>query len=293
MTFLIMQSMWAMEKLPWRAAEWSLEEKVNRIADAGFDGAAVEFDDYETAKLTTRLLRERGLKWSVECYPKTVEELKPVIEDAYEFGIEHVTHVNLQPNVKPDRVLDCIPYILGWLELARDLPAPVLFETHRDRMTTDLVFTLQLIDAVPEMRLTADLSHAVVGREFRWPVSRQDHAQIERILQRAWAFHGRVASREQVQIQLSFPHHRQWLALFLNWWELGFRSWRERAPEDAELTFTTELGPPDWYAITGPDGDEMSDRWAEALQLKAEVTRVWNGVAGDPVAVKADGRTRS
>jgi sugar phosphate isomerase/epimerase len=292
-TFLIMQSMWAMERLPWKAGEWSLEEKVSRIADAGFDGAAVEFDDYDGAKRTTQLLRERGLRWSVECYPKTVDELKPVIEDAYEFGIEHATHVNLQPNVKPERVLECIPYILGWLELSRDLPVPVFFETHRDRMTTDLFFTLQLIDAVPEMRLTADLSHAVVGREFRWPVSREDQAQIERILERAWAFHGRVASREQVQIQISFPHHRQWLDLFLNWWEQGFRSWRDRAPSDAELTFTSELGPPDWYAITGPDGDEMSDRWEEALQLKDEVTRVWNRVAGDPATVRADRWTRS
>jgi hypothetical protein len=274
-TFLVMQSMWAMEGLPWKGAEWSLEEKVTRIADAGFDGAAVEFDDFEVAQRTTQLLRERGLRWSVECYPRTVEELKPVLEDAYRLGIDEVTHVNLQPNLKPERVLDCIPSLLGWLELARDLPVPVLFETHRDRMTTDLLFTLQLIDAVPAMRLTADLSHAVVGREFRWPVSEADHALIRRILDRAWAFHGRVASREQVQIQISYAHHRQWLDLFLDWWEQGLRSWCHRAPSSAELTFTTELGPPNWYAITGPDGDEMSDRWQEALQLKDEIKAVW------------------
>ncbi|HEX4009301.1 MAG TPA: hypothetical protein VHX62_04810 [Solirubrobacteraceae bacterium] len=281
MPFLIMQSMWAMECLPWKAPEWSLEEKVTRIADAGFDGAAVEFDDYEGAKRTTQLLRERGLKWSVECYPKTVDELKPVIEDATELGFDGVTHVNLQPNVRPARVLDAIPLILGWLELARELPVPVLFETHRDRMTTDLLFTLQLMDAVPEMRLTADVSHAVVGREFRWPVSDEDHALIARVLERAWAFHGRVASREQVQIQISWPHHRPWLDLFLGWWEQGFRSWRERAGADEILTFTTELGPPEWYAISGPDGEEMSDRWQEALMLKREVASVWARVAGE------------
>jgi hypothetical protein len=282
MTLLIMQSMWAMECLPWKGAEWSLEEKVERIAGAGFDGAAVEFDDYEGAKRTTAMLRERGLKWSVECYPKTVEELKPVLEDAAEFGFDGATHVNLQPNVRPARVLDAIPYILGWLELARDVPVPVLFETHRDRMTTDLLFTLQLIEAIPEMRLTADLSHAVVGREFRWPISDEDQASVVPILERAWAFHGRVASREQVQIQISWPHHRQWLDLFLGWWEHGFRSWRSKAGADDLLTFTTELGPPQWYAISGPDGDEMSDRWAEALQLKQEVADLWARLAAGP-----------
>jgi hypothetical protein len=276
-----------MEKLPWKGEEWSLEEKIARISAAGFDGAAVEFDDYELATRTTQLLRENGLKWSVECYPKTVEELKPVLEDAHRLGIEHATHINLQPNVKPARVLECIPYILGWLELAREVPVPLLFETHRDRMTTDLLFTLQLIEAVPAMRLTADLSHAVVGREFRWPVSDEDHALIRPILERAWAFHGRVASREQVQIQISYEHHRQWLDLFLGWWEQGFRSWRDRAPSDAELTFTTELGPPDWYAISGPDGDEISDRWEEALQLKNEITQVWRRLDNLATAAKS------
>ena len=44
------------------------------------------------------------------------------------------------------------------------------------------------------------------------------------------------------------------------------------------LTFTTELGPPQWYAISGPDGDEMSDRWEEALQLKAEITELFGRI---------------
>lgn len=280
MELLVFQSMWAMEQLPWRGDEWSLEEKVARIADAGFDGAAVEFDDYETAKLTTQLLRERGLRWSVECYPSTIEELRPAIEYAHEFGVEGATHINLQANVRPPRVLEAIPYVLGWQQMADDAGMPVLFETHRDRMTTDLLFTLQLIDAVPPMRLTADLSHFLVGREFRWPVSETDHQLIHRILERAWAFHGRVASREQVQIQTSFPHHRHWVELFLGWWDDGFRLWRERAGAEDALIFTTELGPPNWYAISGPDGEEMSDRWAEALVLKDEVHGLWDSAGG-------------
>jgi hypothetical protein len=281
MKLLTFQSMWAMERLPWRGEEWSFEDKVDRIASAGYDGAAVEFDDYDSAKEITGCLRDRDMKWSVECYPTTVEELHTPIEYANEFGIEHATHINLQPNVRPTTVLEAIPLIIGWMQIADEAGIDVLFETHRDRMTTDLLYTLQLIDAVPPMRLTADLSHYIVGREFRWPVSEANTELIHRIVERADAFHGRVASREQVQIQISFPHHRQLLDQFLEWWGEGFRRWRGRSSDGDQLIFTTELGPPEWYAISGPDGDEMSDRWAEALQLRDAVQELWAQIAAE------------
>ena len=142
-------------------------------------------------------------------------------------------------------------------------------------MTTDLRFTLQLLEAVPEMRLTADLSHYLVGQEFAWPVSDDDHGLIRRVLERTEMFHGRVASREQVQIAVGWERHRQWLDLFLGWWEEGFRLWRRRAGPGDVLVFVTELGPPNWYAITGPDGNELSDRWEDALLLKQHVRRIW------------------
>jgi hypothetical protein len=173
---------------------------------------------------------------------------------------------------------ECVPLIEGWMRLAEEVDFPVYIETHRDRMTTDLYFVLDLIERFPEMRLLADLSHFLVGREFAEPVSDENHAYIHRVLDRSWALHGRVASREQVQIEISFPHHRKWLDLFLGWWDYGIRSWKRRAGPNEELSFVCELGPQP-YAIAGPDGNDLSDRWSDALMLREEVTALWARIA--------------
>jgi len=251
--------------------EWSMPQKLEMIRDAGFDGAGVRFFDYKYAKEVTDFLRANNMTWQAQCYPKTVDDLKPIIEHVRELGADHI---NLQPDVRPYRLEDCIPLIEGWRRIAHDAQIPVHIETHRDRMTTDLFFTLHLLDCFPDLRMTADISHYVVGREFAWPISEENHALMHRILDHAWGFHGRVASREQVQIQISFPHQKEWVDLFMGWWEYGFRSWRQRAPQDATLTFLCELGPKE-YAMTGPDGYELSDRWEEAQMMMRMIRALW------------------
>lgn len=281
----VYQSTWGMTGLPWRSeVAWTVEEQIERIAEAGFDGISISFTNAEVAKHVCGLAIDRGLRIEAAYFPTTVEELAPVFETIDAVGREHVDHLNLQPNVRPMTPLESIPYLLGWQQLADDAGVPMFVETHRDRMTTDLLFTLQLIDAVPTLQLTADLSHFVVGREFMLPLDDVNRAMMSRIVQRASAYHGRVASREQVQIQTSFPHHKPWLDLFAGWWREGFDHFQATRPEGSILTFTPELGPPFWYSITGADGEELSDRWAEALQLKDLARSLWAEVEQERAA---------
>jgi hypothetical protein len=187
------------------------------------------------------------MTWQAQCYPRSVDELKPVLALVRELGADHL---NLQADVRPYTVAECIPYIEGWRGLASEAGVELHIETHRDRMTTDLFFTLHLLDRFPDLRFTADISHYVVGREFAWPIAAENHAMIHRILDNSW---------------------------FMGWWDYAIRSWRARAGPDETLTFLCELGPSP-YAITGADGYELSDRWQEAIQMKEMIRSLWRRI---------------
>ena len=107
------------------------------------------------------------------------------------------------------------------------------------------------------------------------PISDRDQGYINQILDRSDCFQGRVASREQIQIQLDFPQHQVWVDIFKEWWREGIKRWKKRNSEDATLVFLCELGPPG-YAITDAQKLELSDRWQEALQIKSWIESIWN-----------------
>src|SRR6185503_11476449 len=202
-----------MERRLANEGEWPLGRQLEMIRDAGYDGAGVRFIDPAFATEITAFLRSHGMIWQAQCYPTSVDDLKPVLELVARLGADHI---NLQPNVRPSRLQDCIPLLEGWRRLADEAGVAVHVETHRDRMTTDLFFTLQLLDCFPDLRLTADVSHYLVCREFAWPVDENNHAMIHRILDNSWEIHGRIASGEEVQISLRFPQHQGWVDLFMD-----------------------------------------------------------------------------
>lgn len=279
---VVLQSLWAMERRHTDGVERSLEQNLAMILEAGFDGVSMTCLDPAAARRTAAVLKPQGKLMEVQCFPRSVDDLKPVLELCTELG---VYYLDIQADVRPRRVADCIPLLEGWRRLAEQVSFPVYFETHRDRMTTDLYFTLDLLECFPDLKLLGDLSHFLVGREFAVPVSAENHAYMHRIIDHCWAFHGRVASREQVQVEISFPHNKVWMDLFLSWWEYGFRSWSRRAQPDQSLAFVCELGPKP-YAITGPDGDDASDRWMEALMMKDAIRALWSRIAGNGFATQ-------
>jgi hypothetical protein len=269
----VYQSLWAMDRRIPGKAEAPVEEHFKRIAEAGYHGicldpAVNEIDDMLKLK---PLFEQHQLGCMVNAFPHSREEMRPLLEFAQEMN---ACHVNALGTEIPLAVEEGAGMVRGWLDDADRVGMPLLFETHRDSLLNDLGYTIQLLDAVPEMRLCADLSHFVVDREIRLPLNARDEEYFQRLLQRSDCFQGRVASSEQVQIQIGFAQHQKWVEQFRQWWTEGMSLWRQRNADDATLVFLCELGPPP-YAITNADGLELSDRWEEALLIRQWVESGW------------------
>ena len=191
------------------------------VAEAGFDGMAIDLgaSDMESAYKTRMLFERYDLRCMINAFPKTMDGLQPVLKMAKDFD---ATVVNIIGQVMPFTVSGAIPVVRQWMEEANNVDVPIQFETHRNCLTNDLYFTLQLMDAVPDMPICADLSHYVVDREFTHPLSAYDQGLIDRILRQASSFQGRVASREQVQLPLNFPQHQNGFSCFGNGGIWGF-----------------------------------------------------------------------
>ncbi len=274
----VYQSLWAMQPHDATGTLLPFDRVAGMVADAGYAGLAIDLGaaDVATAHAIRPHLQREGLTPLIVAFPRSVESLRETLIMARDFGSPYVDVIG---QVFPLTVEGALPILRRWIEMSDEIGVPVHFETHRNCITNDLFATLSMLDAVPEMRLAADLSHFMVDREFKLPLTAWERSLITRCLARSDSFQGRVASRQQIQLQIGFPQHAKWVALFESFWAEGFADWRTRN-ETGDVVFLCELGPPE-YAITGADGRELSDRWAEALVLKATAERIWNGLGGD------------
>lgn len=278
----ILQSLWGMDRVRSDGVEWTLAERLAMIDEAGFDGISAHV--YPTARVEDWIgdAKDRGMVIEGNAFPTTVEDLRPALELAARHGIHHMV---IQGDLRPYNADEAVPVLQGWHQLALEYGVPVLVETHRNTITNDLWATRECLDRLPDLPLLADLSHYVCGQEMNLPISPRNEAMIQRILANAHAFHGRVSSAEQIQLEISYECHRPWVDQFIGWWRQGFINWLSRASAGDSLTFTCELGPAP-YAITDRHGLDRSNRWEEAQQMRHWVRQLWDELVAHPGKAK-------
>lgn len=273
----VFQSLWAMDALPGIDLENEVEGALDRIVAAGFDGVGVNLARTARAAATARRMADEGLSWEAQAFVRDASDLARYLDQAIALGA--VDHVNVQiANIAPS-VDVAIGLMADLLAVSKGCPLRVSYETHRGRLTNDLFWTTDLLDAFPDLMLTGDLSHYVTAHEMYLPIEPHLGERMEKVVDRCGVFHLRIAGSHQVQIPVEAAASAPWRAAFEGWWARGMRHWLARAGVDDGLPIVCELGPPP-YAITDPMGQEMTDRWAEALALKDIARRLFDEAKG-------------
>ena len=272
----LQHTLWSLGKLPMNAAtEWTLDEKFSRVAAEGFEAVECWLGPDNEGEVRDALARH-GLGLALGHRPFTPDDTRRTLEQAVRLGAQYVL---AQPASAFTPLADVVALVREGLTMSTDMGIPIFYETHRNNFTETIPQTIALIDAVPEIPITADLSHFVVVGEFYGWAEEDAVGKMRPILERVRSIHGRVSNGEQVQVDCG-DGSTPWARFFVELWTEAMRGWRRGAGPGDILPFSSELGPPR-YAITTPDGLEVSDRWTQSLVMRDLAKEAWERSGAD------------
>jgi sugar phosphate isomerase/epimerase len=260
---------WSLIGLPRGGPEWSMEEKFARVKAAGFEGIEIWVEEKDETRYR-KLLDQTGLYLGIGGHPNTIEDFRRLIAQGKrlraEYLIVHVAHAFMGNEAVAKLVRT------GY-RIAAGEGLPMMLETHRATVTENLYRTYELLERVPEVRLTGDFSHYVLGGDMGdLPVAERIE-RLRPLFARVDSMHARVSNGQQVQVDVGAgngPLAQTWVEI----WAETLRHWRKRAQAGDWFPFASELGPPP-YAILDLQGGELSDRWEQSLVMKSLIELAW------------------
>jgi hypothetical protein len=266
----IQHSLWSLIKLPFNTPEeWTLAEKCGRVKAADFEAVECWLSDKDETEHRAALDAE-GLGLVLGHRPFKLADVQATVERAKRLKADFIF---AQPADAFTPVEEVAALVQEGRKVANDAGLTFFVEIHRNNFTENLPQIKQLIERVPDIRFTADLSHLVVCGEFYgW----EDERAVDRllpVLERTSHIHGRISNGEQVQVDVGDGSNAT-AQFFVRLWTTAMTHWLQGAGPGDVLPFASELGPPR-YAITTPDGKEISDRWEQSLVMKRLAEQAW------------------
>lgn len=266
----VYQALWGMEMLPSKEAEWTLEEKLDRIEKAGFDGILNFIDDLDEVTLANShkasdLINAGPLKLGLSCNGFNLEDIKEKIDYTAKVQGEFLNIMVMDYFIIGQEAIELLKQVIAY---GQSKKVKVFIETHRRTVTQDLIRAVSYVQAVEDILLTIDLSHYIVSGELGQP-SDQVEIAFDHLLQRTGSMHLRISNGEQVQVPLNRIAPEQ-LEHYKVWWKAaGVYNQKHLAPGE-RLPIVVELGPEDYQQKILVDGGWVydCDRFEEAIRMK-------------------------
>ena len=264
MELLFAKSFWEVDpELPYR-----LKDLLMRVAEAGFDATELFLPFFEgTPKRTVNAHAEFGLGiiGAIATYGDTPAEHLASLDEQVARAVRfEPLLINSHTGRDIFSFDDNLRLFERALVLADKHGLPIAHETHRTRPTYSAIDTLRYLEALPELRLTADVSHWMVVHES--DLSDQPEA-VAQLIERSDHIHARVGFEEGPQVaDPRAPEWREHVEGHVEIWKGIVAAQRARGSE--RFTVTPEFGPFP-YAPTLPfTRQPLVDVWEVNLDMR-------------------------
>lgn len=199
------------------------------------------------------------------------ESLKRYTARLYELTRWNPTLINSQTGSDFFTLEENAAFIKEANRISKETGIPVYHETHRGRFSYTLPLTLEYLRTIPELRLTADISHWMVVHESLLEGQKE---MLDEVISRTDHIHARVGHPEGPQItdprapewQKAVDRHLDiWAKMIANFWESHSRP----------MTVTSEFGPPDYMPSLPYSRIPVADQWeANVYMMQALKTKL-------------------
>ena len=248
------RSTWGMD-LP------TLEENLTRIKQGGFDGVELGVpDDTASCQRARGLLDQLGLAVIAQQWTRGETSQEHLVSFEKQFERSALLKP-LQVNSHTGKDYFSLAENLAVFDHASKLSAaagiPVVHETHRARALFSAPATVAILDARPELRLTADFSHWCCVHET---LLEDQQSAVEKAMDRSYHIHARVGHSQGPQI--TDPRDSAWepaLSAHLTWWKNILHRRRQEGCE--VLSICPEFGPPPYMVVQPYSQKPIADLW--------------------------------
>ncbi|KAJ5364254.1 uncharacterized protein N7496_009967 [Penicillium cataractarum] len=160
--------------------------------------------------------------------------------------------INFQSGEDAWDVEESIKFYQGTLQVDKELglTGRVTHETHRNRSLFTPYATRRILEAVPQLRITADFSHWMVGLERLLDIGEGDRAMIDAVIPHVYHIHARIGTTQASQCPepLNPVFEEERLCMERIWTKIIQSRFKQDGP-DSVITFVPEYGPFPYHPI--------------------------------------------
>ena len=255
-------------KSKWEMRDDPLEVFLQRVMASGFEATEIYLGSlHESPAEIARLHATYGLHLigQILTQGRSYQDHIKSLESQFEFAAQcQVAFINSHTGRDIFSFAENVQVFQRATQLSQSSGIPILIETHRGRPTYSAVETRKYLEAVPELRLTADFSHWMVVHESDLD---DQSTNVALAIARADYIHARVGYAEGPQI--TDPRAPEWqgtVARHLQLWQQIID--QHKSNDKESLYITPEFGPPAYMHTLPFTNQPVGDAWEQNVYMK-------------------------